>query len=284
MPRQLPALLLLLAGCASAPIVPPPPMTTLSAAEFPGAAALLQGFAAPEERDDWRVGEAALYGLRLERPDGERRWLVRLTLVDTRPGPISEFYANTGEAEPEAFTSPSHRYRVEVFDGDGATLGSSDVDVPFGFFQFDFVTACQDARHPPLDAAATRRVAGAHVALFSFLRILQQDPVLSDVLWQVIDKPSLWSVLTRLGISIGMASDLDLASDEANVLPAPWDRAAVCFPLRITVNGTQALAAEIVATAPVVPMRLGAGIVGITGHRPSDPRVRFAAMVLAATP
>ena len=40
---------------------------------------------------------------------------------------------------------------------------------------------------------------------------------------------------------------------------------------------------EITATSPWVPMRIGAGIVQITGQRPTDPSVRFAAMVLAAT-
>ncbi len=46
---------------------------------------------------------------------------------------------------------------------------------------------------------------------------------------------------------------------------------------------TVALRTEITATSPWVPMRMGAGIVQITGERPADPSVRFAAMVLAAT-
>lgn len=91
------------------------------------------------------------------------------------------------------------------------------------------------------------------------------------------------SVVTNLGVSVSLSAELQHAVDLPSPLPAPWNLPAVRFPLVLRVNGTDALHPEITATSPHVPMRMGAGIVQITGVRPSDPRIRFAASVLAAT-
>jgi hypothetical protein len=276
-----------LAGaCAGTPPASLPPAVAITATEYPGATTLLQGLTPPAHRNAWLVGETVLYALRLERGAEATRWLVRLTLLDgtanvDRDGVASLTFQPEGK-EPLTLMSPYLPVRVEVFDADANPRGTSTVQVPYDFLRYSFLDAHACERGDHADAAALTTICGAHAALVSFLGILQNDPLLADILWQVVDKPGLLTVIASLGVTLRMSADLEHATPRPLVDLADWPRPAIEFPLVLTMNGTRALDATITATDPWVPMRLGGGIVAVTAARPSDPSVRFMARLLAA--
>src|SRR5262245_58576057 len=54
------------------------PDGSLSAGEFPGAAALLSGFDDRTEGASWSTGDQVLFGLRLRKGEAVQRWLLQL--------------------------------------------------------------------------------------------------------------------------------------------------------------------------------------------------------------
>ncbi len=281
--RALPVLLL--AACASAPPTPLPEAAAITAAEFPGAASLLTGFAPERQRSAWFPGETILYALRLERGSDVKRWLVRMTLLADKPDVprdgVSKLTMHMDAGNEVTLMSPYLPFRVEVFDAAGAPQADSTVKVPYDFLRYSFLDAAGRLQEKPLTDAGRNQVAGAHAALISFLGILQNDPVLANILWQVVDRPGVLSVIASLGVTIGLHAELEQATPATAHVPE-WTRSAVTFPLVLTINDTRALDAKITATDPWLPLRMGGGIVQVEATRPSDPSVRFTARVLAA--
>src|SRR5690606_24656620 len=93
------------------------------------------------------------------------------------------------------------------------------------------------------DAKVGDIVRGA-LALVALLGIVQEDSVLADYFWQVVEKPSIWSVVTGFGVSASLTTAFE-QSLPATSLPdgmPPQERAYVT-PLRVEVNGGTALLA-----------------------------------------
>lgn len=277
---------LLLAACASTPPITLPPATPITAGEFPGATALVQGLSPPQNETKWFAGETILYALRLEKCTTVRRWLVRLTLleseVDTTRGGVSSMTMRMDDGNAVTLVSPKLPVRVEVWDENGAAQGDSRVLVPVGFLRHSFLDACEWQRQPKLDESGRIGVCGAHAALISFLGILQDDDLLAGILWQVVDKPSLWSVVTGFGVALRLEAGLARAKTVEDVGLPGWSRPAVQFPLLLKLNDRHALDATITATDPWMPLGLCGGIVEVEATRPSDGSVRFTARLLAA--
>ncbi|MBL8755977.1 MAG: hypothetical protein JNK15_21965 [Planctomycetes bacterium] len=277
---------LLAAACSTAPPTPLPPPVAIAATDYPGAAALLQGFTPAVQRNAWLVGETVLYALRLERGAEVKRWLVQLTLLDGTANPgrdgISSMTFQSDGKDPLTLMSPYLPFQVDVFDADGTPRGTSRVQVPYDFLRYSFLDASECERAGQTDLASHSTICGAHAALVSFLGILQNDPLLADILWQVVDKPGVLAIVASLGVTLRLGASLE------NARPAPtanlpgWPRPAIAFPLVLSLNGTRALDATITATDPWVPLRMGGGIVAVEATRPSDPSVRFSACLLAA--
>lgn len=276
----------LASACAGPPPSPLSLATAITAAEFPGAAQLLHGCTPQRQRNAWLVDETVLYALRLERGVVATRWLVRLTLLDgkadTNRDGVSSLTFHPGGKEPLTLMSPYLPVRIEVFDADGTPCGTSAANVPYDFLRYSFLDAHECQREGKMDAAGLTTICGAHAALVSFLGILQNDALLSDILWQVIDKPSLLNVVASLGVTLELRADIEHATPRQTTDLPGWTRPSIEFPLVVSMNGTRSLEATIVATDPWVPLRLGAGIVSVVATRPSDPSVRFTARLLAA--
>lgn len=277
---------LLLTACASAPPITLPPATPITAGEFPGASALLRGLSPPQAETMWFAGETILYALRLEKGAAVRRWLVRLTLleseVDTTRDGVSSMTMRMDDGNVVTLTSPKLPVRIEVWDENGAAQGDSRVLVPVGLLRHSFLDACAWQRQPKLDESGRTVVCGAHAALISFLGILQNDELLAGIMWQVVDKPSLWSVVTGFGVAMRLEAGLGRATNVEDVGLPGWSRPAVQFPLLLKLNDRHALDATITATDPWMPLGLCGGIVQVEATRPSDSSVRFTARLLAA--
>jgi len=128
-----------------------------------------------------------------------------------------------------------------------------------------------------------RPVAEGMIALVALLNVVQQDDVLEDYFWQVVQKPSLWSILRGLGVTATI-----MASPEKSVRVTRWPAqlpiagAAYAMPMRVDVNGSTALLIDVLTTDPSRPLALSAGIVAAAARHPTDPTLRFDVQLLGA--
>jgi hypothetical protein len=303
-------------ACSTAPVPIAPPSPTavsdLSLAEFPGAAGLLSGF--DERRTDakWDGGDEILFGLRLQRGDEVHHWLLHLSVVlgealvarlDTRlEPPIALWeekiwtYTATDRGEPHECQVRSQLLPVSVTvcDADGKKIGGSIVKLPvqlLGAGVLRAVDASLALKHaataPPSEQPfrddQARPMVEAALGMMALLSIVQQDDVLAQYFWQVVEKPSVWSVMTSLGVTASVAMPFE-QSVPAEKLPShlPPPGRAFVVPLRIDVNGSAALHADVIAVDPARPYALCGGMVGAVARHPTRSDLHFDVQLLAA--
>jgi hypothetical protein len=293
-----------------------------AAAEFPGAAALLSGFDAATDSGAWETGDRLLFGLRLRKRGEEHRWLMQLEVefgqapmrvtatpadggdpvrfdelqIDLPRGSWSWTIDINGRKHEHVLTSALCPVKVRVFDAGGGELGHSSIHLPADLLARGMLEAVDVEK-----AAARERTAGsappdpeslvarvlrsveAIIAAMSLLNVVQEDDLLADYFWQVVEKPSLWSVVTSLGVKATLSMPFEDSAEAASLPPSlpPQPRAAV-IPLRIDVNGSPALFADVLATDPRRPLSLCGGMVAASAHHPTDSSVHFDVVLLAA--
>lgn len=289
--------LLLLTACAGAPQVTlSPGAASLAAAEFPGAARLLDGFSPFTFASEWVPGDTVLYGLRLRRGATQQRWLLRLRLdevdVDVDAAPLRWDLQVNGEMQ--RFESVHSRVTATVADADGNVLGSSRPRMPRDFLARGFAPACEQVRayreaHPDLDTAQgfydgvdARLLAEAVVSAMALLDTVRNDPLLSPILWQVVRRPSLLSVLGNLGVSVVVQPRFLRATQTVPPIAEMPHGAVWRVPIDLLVNDSPALVAELVVGTSRPPFGVGGGILGAIARHPSDPDVEFEVLLLAA--
>lgn len=156
--------------------------------------------------------------------------------------------------------------------------------------------------HPPVppDAAARERfvvaagltdaderaIAATVPSLNEFARVISRTPGLREVLFSVVEKPSVWSLLANLG---RIETDFRFRSGE--VVPSgepPLGFAGIgpCYvvPFTFSINGKAALECTMLVAEPRPPLRLCGGIVAIVAEVPGRSDVRLIVRVLAARP
>jgi hypothetical protein len=106
-------------------------------------------------------------------------------------------------------------------------------------------------------------------------------PACRDVLEQVIQKPSIWSVLGRFGVRSGfeygwqevrVASGVKVAAEQPLYL----------LPLRVWLNDILAVRATLAVTAPRPPLQAAAGIFALCAEHPTDTDHRLFIRMLSA--
>lgn len=125
--------------------------------------------------------------------------------------------------------------------------------------------------------------AGSFVALLQFFMIAQETPGLKEIIWEIIDLPSVWSLARSLGkIKYGF----DMGSvPVAELDPAGWKLPALPlyrYPFGLKLNDKPAVNCAFFATAPHPPLLTTAGIVGFTAHSPSHKDKHMLVQVIAA--
>ncbi len=121
------------------------------------------------------------------------------------------------------------------------------------------------------------------IALIALLDVVQNDDVLEDYFWQVVQKPSVWSVIAALGVRASLNASLE-KSVPIDRLPShmPSHGRAFAMPLMVDVNDTPALVADVIAVESGRPFSLCGGIVAAAARHPSDPSLNFDVQLLAA--
>lgn len=137
------------------------------------------------------------------------------------------------------------------------------------------------AELPVMTAEDERAFGGLFVALTFFFNSVQATPGLRDILWDVVDKPSLWSIAKNLGIHAGLTFGDDLGPAETTGW-ARVEHALYRLPFMLNLNGTPALDCTLFVTTPKPPLLTSAGIVGMLAHTPGKPDRKLEIRVIAA--
>ena len=262
-----PVLLGLAAGCSS---TKPsfewfPSLAETHSFAAPASDSLLSGFDAPVEGVTPAPGDKALYALQLDTPEGTTRWLLLFAV------------------EPEDPEQPGRvQLAITVFDADAKQLACTKDSIELrhlmhGLFPgAEALRDTQEAVHHRLET-----VGDSLMAMLAFLNAIRDNEQLGQILWQVVQKPSVWSILVHLGVS----TDITLSASE------PWphplgpdapDLPAYRVPMSIELNGTPALRCSIVVVRPWSPFAICAGITSVVAERPDDSGVRFRMRMVAA--
>jgi hypothetical protein len=217
-----------------------------------------------------------------------------------------------GVATP--FTSARCRVLATVMDEHGTAIGRSEPLLPRDFLAHGFARACELVGERRAALAATTPAAGgepgdpnasadggdggtdgddgfyrgldvqpfarATVAAVALLQVVQEDDVLAPLLWQVVEAPSVWSVLTGLGVRVMLRPRFHAA--ETMPSPAQPDRACWRVPMRLFVNDSLALLCDVCAVPSAPPFALCGGIVAALARHPTDPGVAFSLVLLGA--
>lgn len=292
---------LVVAGCAAPTIVQPPAaqFVPLSPDAFPGASRVLSGFDERSSDAQWQPHDQVLFAVQFEK-DGEIvRWLLQLEApvghcIDaqiTVPGEDAKgigLEANrtatlTGKAAdgtPREWkvTSRIATVAVRVLDAQGTLLAQSDLWLPADTIGRGLLRCIG-----PVENADLQAWAEVIISVASFLDLLRDDDVLDDYFWQVIEKPSVWSVAANFGVSTSI--DLNgLATSVPTHVPPPVPAAEPAYsaPLQILVNGSPALYVDLLATDAQRPYAICGGVVAAAARHPTRADTTFRMQLLAA--
>lgn len=124
-----------------------------------------------------------------------------------------------------------------------------------------------------------RALGGAGPALESYFTIVQQTEGLSDILFKLVDLPSMWSIARNRGV----AANFQFGNQEIRERQVAAGNPAVYeIPVALELNGQVALHITLVATRPQPPLLACAGIMGLVAMRPGANDTCLAVQLLSA--
>lgn len=127
-----------------------------------------------------------------------------------------------------------------------------------------------------------RALAGVGPALDSYFNVVQRTEALSDILYELIDLPSMWSLL-RKGVNAQfrfLNENLGPADHTAWDLPAHLP--AYNLPVTLEINKHRALNITFVATSPRPPLRPCAGVIALLAEKPGDKHTYLTLRIISA--
>jgi hypothetical protein len=293
----------LLASCANAPIVrgepDTQPLAALDPEFFPGARAILEGMAPVDAEDpDLRVGDAALFALEFRRGSEIRRQLMLLEVVGLpsfdievegksfRARRISQFrVTQRREGEEPKVTELQLRdvlVRMRRFEADGEEIASVDAVL--------YEEALAAGWWPDTDPRSSEEEGRlSSVFALTLQNLVNDEPKLRELLFLVVDPPSLWSLATNLGARVVLHSrsirsvEAEAADGEEDAERGdPVEDETRSHVTDISVNGKAALFVDLQIVRPRGATMLSGGLVGAVARHPSDPE-RTAVVRLLAT-
>jgi hypothetical protein len=105
--------------------------------------------------------------------------------------------------------------------------------------------------------------------------------VLAPLLWEVVERPSFWSVVSNLGARIVLRPRFHAASEA----PSPLDTEVGDVwrvPMSLVINDVPALQADLLVGTTAPPFALCGGVLLITARHPSHADVEFSCLLLGA--
>lgn len=241
------------------------------------------------------AGDRLLFAVDLIHGDlRQRRYLgieVQEPVIKDGKRQVSRFSWSYG-GDQQVLETDLYRVRLDLWDAEGQHLESSEVQIAEGVAQ-DHIAPCvgYDAlaqQFGPLQAVDTESEAWTEAvrpvaeqtsksvhSLVSLFGLAQSDSLLSKLLWDVIDKPSLWSLMRHGGVEVS----LQPAYHESSPVTAaqssfPMSGPYRSLPLAIVLNERPALYLRLLVVSPEAPWSLTGGILAFEGQHPDrDSRV-----------
>jgi hypothetical protein len=171
------------------------------------------------------------------------------------------------------------RTTVTVADAGGEQLGRSSALLPRDLLGKGFVQACLGAEIASPDEVP---MVEAMVSLMALLQVVREDSVLAPILWQVVQGPSVLSVVFHFGVRVAVQPRFHATTRVHTPPQLPPGDPAWSVPITLTVNDEPALLCEVLVGRPLPPRLLCGGIVAATARHPAEARREFAMVLLAA--
>lgn len=279
---------LLAAACAGTPadrgiLAVPRPLPEFAAID---AVAHGEGAGGTWTGADLRVGDEAWFGLVLQNGDARRQWLVRFR-VRGAPGSATVVHRVAVNDRSLAITSRLVAIAVDVFDAHGAPESGSLSSIGDSFLTTGLYATARIGRErglhrgmPPVrfeDAEAEQFARGV-LSLTMLFEAVRANESLSPILWQVVETPSVLSVIGNLGVSVSLDTDLEHAVFDGEPV---LDSGPTCVvPVTVEANGSPALLSNLFCVPPRGPFVLAGGIVAIEAVHPTDESRRFSMRLL----
>lgn len=133
--------------------------------------------------------------------------------------------------------------------------------------------------------AEQRAVCGTFPALISYFEIVQHTDGLKDLLYKLVELPSLWSMIKHRGVDVNFSFGNGLAPAPANPIDwhLPASSEAYYFPWLVRLNGEPALKITLVVTSPQSPLLICGGVVGVLLEKIDDEEIYMTMRLLSAT-
>lgn len=228
----------------------------------------LSGFDPPTPEAQLAVGDRVLLGMNLQRGGVSTSRTFSLEVLSI------ELVRWPGSPDDEPLYVRSASVRLRVFDAAGERLGEEVLSVDAADLEGGVASACRGDD----DHGRSR----AFWALRELFGIIRKSPILAGVMYEVVDPPSLWSIITHLGVEIWAEVHFDEARPTEPFALGDLQIPAWSLPHEVLVNDQPALRSVLQVADPVSPLALCAGIVSFTSVHPTDPSRVLQVRLLAA--
>ena len=116
-----------------------------------------------------------------------------------------------------------------------------------------------------------RAIGGACPAMMSYFALVGETPHLGDLMFKVVDLPTVWSVVGHLGVR----TDLDIdsahfAAADTTSWDVPTHPPVYYLPMAFLLNRRPGLRISLAVTTPQPPLLACGGILGILAEKPSE--------------
>jgi hypothetical protein len=132
--------------------------------------------------------------------------------------------------------------------------------------------------------AQEERAMGASVpALLSYFKVVQETQGLENILLQVVDLPSFWSILWQRGVTANLRFEMErLCSADSGLWRVPARPPAFYFPLELDLNKHHALDVTMVVTDPRPPLLACGGVIALLAEKPGDKETYLTLRIISA--
>ena len=208
-----------------------------------------------------------------------------------------DFRWTTKDGREWEYDSQSILVSVRVYDSKGDEVDRQFSVVPATYLEWGFSEACslaiQNAKSGvALDLASlpdervleeARPYVGAIASVIGVFQVLRGNRLLEPILWKVVQKPSILSVVRNLGVDVSIQPDFERAEVEPRVFPGtPTGETVYRFPIQFVVNDSVALRSTLSVAAPDPPLLASGGLVAVDGVHPREPDRRISIRLLAS--
>ncbi|MCI0747851.1 MAG: hypothetical protein L0Y58_20785 [Verrucomicrobia subdivision 3 bacterium] len=134
-----------------------------------------------------------------------------------------------------------------------------------------------------LSAHEERALAAAGPALMSYFSVVQQTEGLKDILMEIVDLPSVWSMLRNGGVEANISIQQErLAMGAADAWALREGQTVYHLPILLELNKQPALKITLAVTSPNPPLLACGGVVGLLAERPGDAQTYLSLRIISA--